>query len=66
MDVQKSYKIVFSTTATDLNDPGVYAITNEGYWLFNLKKAMKSPAIFDKRLTFNEQEYHVNDVIINM
>ena len=52
------------TTATDLGDPGVDAVY--GWGLLNLEKAMKGPAVFDTRLTFDEQGYRTNNVIIDM
>ena len=52
------------TTATDLGAAGVDDIY--GWGLLNLEKAMKGPAAFDKRLTFDEHGYRSNDVIIDM
>lgn len=52
------------TTAADLGDPGVDAVY--GWGLLNLEKAMKGPAVFDTRLTFDEQGYRTNNVIIDM
>ena len=52
------------TTATDLGAPGVDEIY--GWGLVNVNKALKGPAVFDKRLTFDENGSRINDVIIDM
>lgn len=52
------------TTATDLGDPGVDSTYGWGY--LNLGKALKGPAAFDKRLTFDNEGNHIDDVIIDM
>ena len=52
------------TTATDLGATGVDDIY--GWGLLNLEKAINGPAAFDKRLTFDENGYRSNDVIIDM
>ena len=52
------------TTATDLGAAGVDNIYGWGY--LNLEKALKGPASFDKRLTFDNEGNHVDNVIIDM
>lgn len=52
------------TTATDLGDVGVDNVYGWGY--LNLEKALKGPAVFDKRLTFDNDGNRIDNVIIDM
>ena len=52
------------TTATDLGDVGLDNVYGWGY--LNLEKALKGPAVFDKRLTFDNDGNRIDNVIIDM
>ncbi len=52
------------TTAIDIGSTGVDNVYGWGY--LDLEKALKGPAMFDKRLTFDNEGNRIDDVIIDI
>ena len=64
MDVKRSHQTISSNYSNWFGDVGVDNVYGWGY--LNLEKALKGPAVFDKRLTFDNDGNRIDNVIIDM